>query len=82
MKSVVRISALRFPVTVRSGENAVSVIPVVLSKEQLRAAQTVGQSSKELIVRLCSRAGYIVADIGKPERKTLAVDLAALWGEE
>ncbi len=51
-----------------------------LTKEQLRAAGIVEQSSKELIHRICNREGYTVLNIGKPERKTLEVNLNELWG--
>ena len=79
-ESIIQIPALRFPVTVQNGESGSSVIPVILTKEQLQAAQIVGQSSKELIHRICNREGYTVLDIGKPERKTLEVNLNELWG--
>lgn len=80
IESIIRIAALRFPVTVQKGENESTVIPVILTKEQLQAAQIVGQSSKELIHRICNRKGYTVLDIGKAERKTLEVNLNELWG--
>ncbi len=79
INGIVTISALRFPVTVQMGENDTDVIPVILTKEQLRAAQTVGESSKELIRRICDRMGYKVLDIGKAERKTFEIDLAEMW---
>ena len=79
MNKINGISALRFPVTVQMGENDTDVIPVILTKEQLRAAQTVGESSKELIRRICDRMGYKVLDIGKAERKTFEIDLAEMW---
>jgi hypothetical protein len=79
-ESIIQISARRFPVTVQEGENGSTVVPVILTKEQLQAAQIVGQSSKELIHRICNREGYTVLDIGKPERKTLEVNLNELWG--
>ncbi len=78
--NTILISVLRFPVTVQGGERGSTVIPVILTKEQLRAAGIVEQSSKELIHRICSREGYTVLDIGKPERKTLEVNLNELWG--
>ena len=78
--NTIQIFALRFPVTVQGGETGSNVIPVILTKEQLRAAGIVEQSSKELIHRICNREGYTVLDIGKPERKTLEVNLNELWG--
>ena len=79
IESIIQIAALRFPVTVQKGENESTVIPVILTKEQLQAAQIVGQSSKELIHRICNRKGYTVLDIGKAERKTLEVNLNEMW---
>lgn len=79
-ESIIQLPALRFPVTVQGGESGSTVIPVILTKEQLRAAGIVEQSSKELIHRICNREGYTVLDIGKPERKTLEVNLNELWG--
>lgn len=78
--NTIQIYALRFPVTVRGGESGSAVIPVILTKEQLRAAGIVEQSSKELIHRICNREGYTVLEIGNPERKTLEVNLNELWG--
>lgn len=78
--NTIQISALRFPVTVQGGESGSVVIPVILTKEQLKAAGIVDQSSNELIRRICNREGYTVLDIGKPERKTLEVNLNELWG--
>ena len=66
----ITIEARRFPVVLmdeRTGESVQSNI--ILDKEQLRAAQLVGQSSKELIFRIFNRKGYRVLDIGKPERR-------------
>lgn len=79
INGIVTISALRFPVTVQRGENDTDVISVILTKEQLRAAQSVGESSKELIHRICERKGLNVLDIGKAERKTFEIDLAEMW---
>lgn len=80
MKNSIIIEARRFPVVVKSTNTGiVSNDTIVLSKQQLQAAQLVGQSSKELIHRLYGRDGFTVLDIGKPERKTISVDLGALW---
>lgn len=79
INGIVTISALRFPVTVQRGENDTDVIPVILTKEQLRAAQTVGESSKELIRRICDRKGLSVVDIGKADRRTFEIDLSEMW---
>lgn len=52
---------------------------VVLTKEQLQAAQLVGQSSKELIARICGRAGYDVVEIGKAEKREMLLNLEELY---
>ena len=80
MKSIIFIETRRFPVVIKdnaSGE--VTNDTIILSKQQLQAAQLVGQSSKELISRLYWRKGFKVLDIGKAEKKTVSVDLSALW---
>lgn len=79
MNGIVSISALRFPVTVQRGENDTDVIPVILTKEQLNAAQLTGQSSKELIRRICGWDGYKVLDIGKADRRTFEINLSEMW---
>lgn len=81
MKSTFRIEARRFPVTLQPTMGHATITDsIVISKTQLQAATLVGESSKELIMRHFIRKGFIVLDIGKPERKTLFVDLEALWG--
>ena len=56
-------------------------ITVTVTKDQLRAAQIVGESSKELVERLCDRQGYSVIEIGTPDKLTLSVDLDRLVEE-
>ena len=53
-------------------------ITVTVTRDQLRAAGVVGQSSKELIERLCERQGYTVIEIGTPDKVTVTVDLDKL----
>jgi len=48
---------------------------IALTKEQLRAAQTIGQSSKELIYRTFNKDGYKVLEIGDVEKRSFTVDL-------
>ena len=70
----------RFAVTIRderTGETREDHITI--SKGQLQAAQTVGQSSKELIYRHYNRKGFTVLDIGKAEKKAVGVDLDKLY---
>lgn len=52
---------------------------IVLSKQQLQAAQFVGQSSKELIYRHYNRAGFAVLDIGKAVKREAKLDLEGLF---
>ena len=74
------IEARRFPLTVVKKDNQEAYERhIVLSKEQLQAAQLVGQSSTELIKRICERQGYEVVYIGKPKRKSILIDLNAVW---
>lgn len=81
MKNIITVEARRFPVlAVKKDNQEPYSIHIVLTKEQLRAAQIVGQSSKELIHRICDRQGYKVLEIYKAEKKTIPVDLDRLWG--
>jgi len=82
VKNEVTMQARAYSVTVedqRSGEKSVELI--ALDKQQLQAAQIVGQSSNELIYRLFNRQGYKVLDIGKPVKKEIVVDLTELYRE-
>ena len=79
MKNQITIHVRNFPVIINdkeSGEPRVIQVPV--TKQQLQAAQTVGQSSKELIKRMCERQGYEVREIGKLDKLPIAFDLADL----
>lgn len=79
MKNEITITGRVFPVAAhchRTGEEVHITVPV--TKDQLRAAQIVGQSSKELIERLCDRQGYTVLEIGKPSKVAVTVDLDKL----
>lgn len=82
MTNEITMQARAYSVTLedqRSGEKSVELI--VLDKQQLQAAQIVGQSSNELIYRLFNRRGYRVLDIGKPVKKEIVVDLTELYQE-
>ena len=63
----------------RTGEVKEDVI--ILTKQQLQAAQMVGQSSKELISRTDYREGFTVLDIGKARKVTAELDLEGLYSE-
>lgn len=76
MKSQIIIQLRAFPLLVldkQIGEKCADTL--VLSKGQLQAAQICGQSSKELIARLCEKQGRQLLEIGKPERRELTLDL-------
>lgn len=79
MKNEIALNLRQFPVLAhdhRTGE--VEAITVTLAKQQLQTAQIVGQSSKELIERLCERQGYTVIEIGTPDKLAVTVDLDKL----
>lgn len=79
MKNEIVLNLRQFPVLAhdhRDGQE--KHITVTVAKNQLQAAQIVGQSSKELIERLCDRQGYTVFEIGKPSKVAVAVDLDKL----
>lgn len=79
MKNEITLHLRQFPVLAhdhRDGQE--KRITVTVTKNQLRAAQIVGQSSKELIERLCDRQGYSILEIGKPSKLTVTVDLDKL----
>lgn len=52
---------------------------IVFSKQQLQAAQIIGQSSKELICRAYNTKGYKVLDIGKADKQEIELDLYGLY---
>ena len=80
MKTNITIEARRFPVTIRDNRTGeVSQDHIILDKEMLRACQMVGQSSKDLIHRICNRRGFWVLEIGKPERRSIELSLDELW---
>lgn len=82
MKTFCSIQLRAFDVRVkdeRTGEITEDVI--VFTKDQLRAAQVVGQSSKELICRAYNREGFTVLDIGKAHKVEVPLDLDGLYRE-
>lgn len=79
MRNIIEIQVRSFPVLAhnhRTGREEKLTVPV--TKEQLRAAQLVGQSSTELVERLCDRQGYTVIEIGQPARHSITLNLEAL----
>ena len=82
MKNEIILNLRQFPVIAhdhRDGQE--KRIVVTVAKNQLQAAQIVGQSSKELIERLCDRQGYTVLEIGKPSKVAVTADLDKLVEE-
>ena len=80
MKTELKINRRRFPVMLqdnRTGEKRADT--VTLEKSQLQAAQLVGQSSNELIARLCGKQGFTVLEVGTPERFTVGLDLGGIF---
>lgn len=79
MKNEITINLRVFPVVAhdhRTGTEEAITVPV--TKQQLQAAQIVGQSSTELVERLCDRQGYTVLEIGTPDKVTVTLDLGEL----
>ncbi len=80
MKNVIKMEARRFPVTVREKNTGKEFTDeITLTKQQLQAAQMVGQSSKELIERIYNRQEYEVLSIGKAQKRTLEIDVGYMW---
>ncbi|MGN8875281.1 hypothetical protein [Pseudoflavonifractor sp. HCP28S3_F10] len=80
MKTTLDIQVRAFPVRIHDHSAGTErAETIVLTKEHLQAAQLVGQSSKELIHRICERAGCSVLEIGKPEHRTVSLNLEELY---
>ena len=71
----------RFRVALRSkGTGEKVTVYITLDKAQLQAAQTVGQSSKELLARYADCNDYELLNvIGKPDKLTVTIPLDELW---
>lgn len=81
MKTSITLTLRAFPVIVENTETQeVKKDIIVLTKEHLRAAQLVGQSSKEVITRICANEGYRVVEIGKPAKRDVTFNLPLLCG--
>lgn len=80
-KPEITIHLRRFRAALRSQESGEEVtVFITLDKAQLHAAQTIGESSKELIERFAARNGYELLDIiGKPVKLSVAIPLDELW---
>lgn len=84
MKTEIMITVRAYPVQIRderTGETKGDTI--VLSKQKIQAAATIGLSDRDLIHRLYNRQGYYVLDVGKPKKKEIIVELLQLYeGQE
>ena len=83
MKNEIKIPVRVYAVKIRderTGEKKEDII--VLTKEQLRAGAMFDLSDEAIICRAYNRQGYRVAEIGKPEKLELAVDLHELYCEQ
>lgn len=84
MKTEIMITVRAYPVQIRderTGETKGDTI--VLSKQKIQAASTIGMSDRDLINRLYNRQGYHVLEVGKPKKKEIIVDLLELYeGQE
>lgn len=82
MRTYQTIHLRRFDILVKDERTGVtSEDTIVFTKQQLQAAQLVGQSSKELIYRAYNKAGYTVLDIGKARKLEVPLDLEGLFCE-
>lgn len=80
MKNEIIIQARVYPVTVRDERTGTErAEEIVLDKAQLRAMDTVRQSSTQLIYQLYNRQGFRVLNIGKPIKREIRVDLTELY---
>lgn len=80
MLNKIELHLRRYPVTVRdlrSGEIFQDF--AVIDKRTTTAAGMVGESDRDLIFRDFNKRGYWVLEVGKPEKKTVELDLVALW---
>lgn len=78
MNTVITIAVNAFVVTIKDERTgSVSTDTLVLTRGQLRAAHTVGMSSKELIHRIFNRQGYHVLEIGECTKLKIPVDVYA-----
>lgn len=78
MKTELSIHLRAFRVRVSDPTHGARDEVIVLDKSQLQAAQLVGQSSKELICRICEKAGLSVLEIGKADKHTVTLNLEEL----
>ncbi|MDD2956023.1 MAG: hypothetical protein PHD67_06890 [Oscillospiraceae bacterium] len=83
MKTTLELHLRTYPieaVDTRTGEHLLDTI--TLDKTSLQAAQVVGADDKALIYSQYNRHGYRVLNIGKPTKRTVAVDLGELAAQQ
>lgn len=82
MNNELKIPVRVYPVATRDERTGtLEMDHLILTKQQLQAAQIVGQSATELIHRIYNRKGYKVLEIGKPVKKEVRVDLYTFEGK-
>lgn len=82
MKTTATIYLRAFTVRIqdqRTGEKSEDII--IFTKQQLQAAQIIGQSSRDLIYRAYNQKGFYVLDIGKADKQEIELDLYGLYRE-
>ena len=80
-KPEITIHLRRFRAALRNqGTGEEVAVFITLDKSKLQAAQTIGESSKELIQRYAARNGYdLLYIIDKPDKLTVTIPLDELW---
>ena len=81
MNSTTMMELRRFPVLVERLDNhEVYAKHITLTKGKvLDAGKNFGQGVNGMINCLCELQGYKLAEVGKPEKKTVCINLDALW---
>ena len=76
MNNTITIPVRVYPVVTRDERTGtLEMDHLTLTKQQLQAAQIVGQSATELIHRIYNRQGFRVIEIGKPVKTAVEVDI-------
>lgn len=80
MKNTITLNLRTYPVVIEDTRRPgmAQDDTITLNKSQLQACQVVGQSATELIYRIYNRQGFQVLEIGKPDKRSITVELGAL----
>lgn len=83
MENKITIMLRAFPCEVKDQRTGATICDtLVLSREQLRAAEMCGMGSKGLIHSFYNRKGYRVVSVGEAIRKAVTVDLWELFHDQ